>query len=148
MVEEADAATKSPIIILIDALDEMETENNAHELEWLPLTFPPNIRFIVSTTEQSVVNSRAFDILRISSMSRAVLQEIMDKQLKNFAGKVGIELAMDHSGRHAYMARAGAVSVAERPHIVDASMQQPALFACAGDGAVPVWRFFPAELED
>ena len=92
VVEEADAATKNPIIILIDALDEMETENNAHELEWLPLTFPPNIRFIVSTTEQSVVNSRAFDILRIASMSRAVLQEIMDKQLKNFAGKVGFAL--------------------------------------------------------
>ena len=40
MLDQASQATKERIIIVIDALDEMESENHAQELEWLPVHFP------------------------------------------------------------------------------------------------------------
>ena len=43
------ATVETPMIILLDSLDQLSSENNAYKLNWLPRKLPPNVRFIVST---------------------------------------------------------------------------------------------------
>jgi WD40 repeat protein len=44
------AATAEPMIVFIDALDQLEAGDSAYGLTWLPRELPSNVRFILSTT--------------------------------------------------------------------------------------------------
>ena len=37
------------IVIIIDALNQLDATYNAHSLDWLPAAFAPNVKIIVST---------------------------------------------------------------------------------------------------
>jgi len=41
---------QGPIIIIIDGVHRMRDERGEEDLKWLPLSFPGNVRVIVSTT--------------------------------------------------------------------------------------------------
>lgn len=43
-------------ILVLDALNQMEPEGNAHQLHWLPLQLPENLKLIVSTTPGSILD--------------------------------------------------------------------------------------------
>ena len=48
------ATADKPMIILLDSVDQLSSENNAYKMTWLPRKLPENVRFIVSTyTEAS-----------------------------------------------------------------------------------------------
>jgi len=53
------AAGRGPVIIVLDALNQLEDKDAAPDLGWLPLYWPPNVRFIFST-----LPGRALDALR------------------------------------------------------------------------------------
>ncbi len=42
--EAVSAAIPEGVCIMIDALDEMQEEQHAHDLAWLPTSYPPNIK--------------------------------------------------------------------------------------------------------
>jgi len=44
-----EARSDKPLLILLDALDQLSTLNNAHELDWLPQNLPDHVAFICST---------------------------------------------------------------------------------------------------
>jgi WD40 repeat protein/energy-coupling factor transporter ATP-binding protein EcfA2 len=43
------AGAKCPVILLIDAVNQLNPANRSHELGWLPFHLPPGVRVIVST---------------------------------------------------------------------------------------------------
>ena len=45
----ARAAAHGPIVLVIDALNQLEDKENAPDLGWLPWSYSPNVRLIVST---------------------------------------------------------------------------------------------------
>ena len=46
------ATQDKPLILLLDALDQLDPTENAHALSWLPSDLPPNVRVIVSALER------------------------------------------------------------------------------------------------
>lgn len=41
-----------PLVILLDALDQLSPEENAHSLNWLPMELPANVRIVASVLER------------------------------------------------------------------------------------------------
>lgn len=44
------ATEEKPLVILLDALDQLSIANDAHELAWLPTSLPPHVSLIVTMT--------------------------------------------------------------------------------------------------
>ncbi|MFW6105672.1 MAG: hypothetical protein ACOC7P_03730, partial [Chloroflexota bacterium] len=53
------ASASHRVVLVIDALNQMDAADNAHAMYWLPYQFPPIVRIIVSTLEHP-----ALDVLR------------------------------------------------------------------------------------
>ncbi len=53
------SACGNSVVLLVDALDQMDTSNRAHSLDWLPAVLPDGVRLIVST-----VPGQCLDALR------------------------------------------------------------------------------------
>jgi len=51
------AATSHRIVLILDALNQMDPSDGAHTLRWLPRTLPPNVRIIISSLEHDVRSS-------------------------------------------------------------------------------------------
>ena len=43
---------EKPLLLFIDALDQLNPSHNAHQLQWLPWALPAHVRLIISTTTQ------------------------------------------------------------------------------------------------
>ena len=48
------AGKKGRVLIIIDGLHRLRTSGADIGLKWLPLTFPPNVRMIISTTSPTL----------------------------------------------------------------------------------------------
>ena len=79
----AQLATHGPIILILDALNQLEDADEARDLGWLPVVFPPNCRVILST-----LPGRCADALRrrpwlgdIEPLTVQPLQEIERRDL-------------------------------------------------------------------
>lgn len=46
------ATAERPLIVFLDALDQLSEADNARNLVWLPLELPPNVRLVVSTSTE------------------------------------------------------------------------------------------------
>jgi nephrocystin-3 len=53
----ARVARKGRMVLVLDGLNQLEDTGNAHELWWLPDTFPPEIRVIVSVLPGKIFNA-------------------------------------------------------------------------------------------
>jgi hypothetical protein len=62
------AASYGPLILILDALSQIEDRDNAPDLGWLPWSFSPNIRLIVST-----LPGRSFDGLKKRNWSKITM---------------------------------------------------------------------------
>lgn len=56
------ADENQPLIIFLDALDQLSGENGAHELMWLPFQLPKNVHVIVSTLPGKCLDKLKFKI--------------------------------------------------------------------------------------
>lgn len=45
------ANTEHPLMLILDSLDQLDTTDMAHQLQWLPQSLPPYVRVIASTRE-------------------------------------------------------------------------------------------------
>lgn len=50
----AKAATNRKVLVMIDAVNQLEKSDNAHSMSWLPLQLPQNVRFVTSTLASEV----------------------------------------------------------------------------------------------
>lgn len=51
------AAETRRVVLIIDALNQMDAADNAHLLQWLPQEFPDNVRVIVSSLEHATLDA-------------------------------------------------------------------------------------------
>ena len=76
------------IIVILDALNQLEDKDYAHVLGWLPFeVFSNNLRLIVSTLPggtQDITDKRALPILHVKPLSSAERERIIEDYLKRF----------------------------------------------------------------
>ncbi len=80
------ASANGRVLLVIDALNQLDPRRHSHELDWLPLELPPKVRLVVSTVAGpclDVVERRipSENILRLDALSDTERQEIVDRHL-------------------------------------------------------------------
>ncbi|XP_021358901.1 NACHT domain- and WD repeat-containing protein 1-like isoform X2 [Mizuhopecten yessoensis] len=83
------SAIKSPIVILLDSLDQLTANHDAHSLAWLPTILPSNVKLILSTLpEEHGILDTLRDILpndqcyiAVPPLSMTTGKEIISKYL-------------------------------------------------------------------
>ena len=63
---------EKPIYIFLDAVDQLSPEDGASGMSWLPLSLPPNVKIVLSTSSE--VQYRCYP----------VLQSLLAKQQEHF----------------------------------------------------------------
>jgi nephrocystin-3 len=86
----AKAAAKGKLILVLDALNQIEHKDNAPDLGWLPTYFPPNVRVILST-----LPGRSLDALNRRSLPTPISVGEMEPEEQ----KIYIEKYLKRSGR-------------------------------------------------
>jgi len=69
--ERALAAGKH-IVLLVDGVDEMHAESNAHSMDWVPALAPPGVRLVMSCSPEGpcLMNMRTFVVRTLTHMLR------------------------------------------------------------------------------
>lgn len=66
------ARAEKPIYIFLDAVDQLSPEDGASGMSWLPLSLPPNVKIVLSTSSE------------VQYCCYPVLQSLLAKQQRNF----------------------------------------------------------------
>ncbi len=74
-----EVAAKGKVIIIIDAINQLEDHEGALDLTWLPPEIPPNIRLIIST-----LPGRITDNLRCINHTELIVKPFSNEEKKNF----------------------------------------------------------------
>lgn len=56
------ASEDKPLYIFLDAVDQLSQEDGASGMSWLPLTLPPHVKLVLSTSSE--VEYRCFPVLQ------------------------------------------------------------------------------------
>ncbi len=107
------AATKR-IVILIDAINQMDPADNAHAMRWLPEELPANARIIMSTVDSAETDTRALATLRdrrqppieisLRTLNASDASAIIDEFLKRY------RKTLDAEQRAALLSKSGSVT--------------------------------------
>ncbi len=82
------ADQKGHVLLIIDALNQMEDKQGAQELTWLPDTFPDSVKVILSTLPGKPLdslNKRGYPVLLIEPLSRQEQEEFIQKFLAQYS---------------------------------------------------------------
>jgi len=88
----AKAAAQGSIILILDALNQLEDRDNAPELSWLPVYFPPNVRVILSTLpgrSLEALKRRNLPTMNISLLTVEERRKIIPEYLRQYTRKLG-----------------------------------------------------------
>ncbi|KAH3757934.1 telomerase protein component 1 [Pelomyxa schiedti] len=89
------------IVLIIDALNQLDTSYNAHSLDWLPNTFPTNVKIVVSTLRGKcleVLQRRETTELTVGPLTRDEQKEIVRKTLWEYRKKLDERPENDQMG--------------------------------------------------
>ena len=81
------AAAKGKIVLIIDALNQLEDHEGALELLWLPAIIPPNVRLIVSSLpgrSLDELNKRGWPILEVKPLDVQECQKLIADYLEQY----------------------------------------------------------------
>ena len=80
-------AGKEPLLIVLDGIDQIEEEENAKQLLWLPIP-PTNVKFLFCTTESdstmSVFRMRHYPVHLLLPLSEPQRMELVNRYLKEY----------------------------------------------------------------
>jgi tetratricopeptide (TPR) repeat protein len=86
----SECSQNRPLLILIDGLDQLDGQYDAHDLDWLPKTLPANVRLICSSTPGhltcSTLQARGGRVMPVAALSDAECMLLIHDFLK-FYGK-------------------------------------------------------------
>eukprot|EP00042_Codosiga_hollandica_P055308 m.771189 g.771189 ORF g.771189 m.771189 type:complete len:1360 (+) comp59089_c0_seq3:331-4410(+) len=83
LVDVVSKAVSEQVYILIDALDELEQDKEAHDLDWLPETTGRNVSIIISTRHPEFIPAqREMNQIRIGRYIEATLRAIIKHHLQ------------------------------------------------------------------
>lgn len=80
-------ALRARVVLVIDALNQLEDRNGAPDLVWLPPTIPENIRLIVSTLEGrslDAIRKRELSVLEVEPLKVAERNALITCYLKKY----------------------------------------------------------------
>jgi len=86
------AAARGRVILILDALNQLEDRDGAPDLVWLPPLIPPNVRLVLSTLPGRPfddISKRAWPKLRIEPFTDAERQEFIEKYLTQYTKTLG-----------------------------------------------------------
>jgi len=76
------ATKQKPMIIFLDALDQLSDSENAHELKWLPWRLPENVRIVISTLSAKIVDGVEY-LFEAGKCISAIRNAIDEKDIIN-----------------------------------------------------------------
>eukprot|EP01122_Echinamoeba_exundans_P016140 TRINITY_DN808_c0_g1_i1.p1 TRINITY_DN808_c0_g1~~TRINITY_DN808_c0_g1_i1.p1 ORF type:complete len:1561 (+),score=259.18 TRINITY_DN808_c0_g1_i1:149-4831(+) len=79
------------LVLILDALNQLEDSYQAHSLDWLPEDLPHNVRIVASTLRGAVYDAferRPIEKLPVGGLSRAECIEIVEKTLGEYRKKL------------------------------------------------------------
>ena len=82
------AAAKGRVVLVLDALNQLEDRDGAPDLVWLPAVLPENVRLIVSTPPGrplDEIQKRNWPTLKVELLSADERRLLIDKYLKQYA---------------------------------------------------------------
>ncbi|MDD2714537.1 MAG: tetratricopeptide repeat protein [Candidatus Wallbacteria bacterium] len=85
------ATARKPLLLFLDALDQLPNDNHAHELRWLPPEIPENVRLVVSTSAGAITaNDKSRDDSEscLEHLKKKIPQENI-KELQNMPASEG-----------------------------------------------------------
>lgn len=91
-----EAAKRGRIVIVIDALDQLEDREGAPDLVWLPADIPPGVRFIFSTLPGRPLEElkrRNCPTLAISPLNEDERQKLLEDYLAQYTKRLSAEHA-------------------------------------------------------
>ena len=59
------ASSQRPLVIFLDALDQLSDENNARNLMWLPKNLPEHVHLVVTTVSIEEEQHECFKVLKV-----------------------------------------------------------------------------------
>ncbi|MGV8025176.1 MAG: DUF4062 domain-containing protein [Anaerolineaceae bacterium] len=74
------ASQKGKIVLILDALNQLEDKQGAQELTWLPQEFPENVQIIVST-----LPGKTFDVVKERGFSNLAVEPLTQNEREQFA---------------------------------------------------------------
>jgi tetratricopeptide (TPR) repeat protein len=84
------AAAKGRVVLVLDALNQLEDRDGAPDLVWLPPVMPANVRLFVSTLSGrplEEINKRAWPTLKVEPLDQQQRGELIAKYLKESFSK-------------------------------------------------------------
>ena len=80
----SDASRRGGLVIVLDALNQLDPRNNAHDLNWLPASLPPNVKLLVSTLPGPCENAsrkRGYKAMEIQPLSVSERKSLVQEYL-------------------------------------------------------------------
>ncbi len=96
------AGGRQPVVLVLDALDELEDRDFAPDLAWLPWTLPPGVRLVASAAGErtrEAALARGFIEHRLAPLARDERRQLAIAFLARYAKRLGPEL-LDRLMRH------------------------------------------------
>lgn len=87
----ANAAAKGKLILVLDALNQLDDKDNALDLGWLPSFIPANVRLIISTLpgrSMDALNRRSWPELAVQLMNKDEQTQYIEKYLERSGRKL------------------------------------------------------------
>lgn len=88
-------SARGKVVLILDALNQLEDKDAAPDLVWIPPFIPENIRMIVSTLQGrsfDEINRRGWNSLKIEPLNKDEKRELIIEYLKQYSKK----LTLDH----------------------------------------------------
>lgn len=88
----AQAARQKNILLIIDAVNQLERSDNAHEMHWFPQSLPDNVKIVISTLdgytlERLVARQNKKVIERLKGLSEEDIRDLVNEYLKEITHK-------------------------------------------------------------
>jgi WD40 repeat protein len=103
-----EVAAHQRVTLIIDAINQFDATDGAHDMYWVPLALPPNVRFIASTLEHPALDalrkrSEPVRIERLESLgnedAQAIIQAFLKRYSKRFSPEQIAALLAKREGR-------------------------------------------------
>ncbi len=94
----ATVASRGRAVLVIDALNQLDDEPGARDLTWLPRSFPPQIRLIVSTLPGrplDAARARKWTITSLEPLTPPSIQALMHAYLRRFGKADGLSKPLE-----------------------------------------------------
>lgn len=85
------ASAKGKVILILDAINQLEDRDGALDIAWMPPYTPPNIRIMVSTLpgrSLEEIEKRGWQTLKVEPLNKEEKRELLAEYLKQYSKKL------------------------------------------------------------